>query len=111
MAEIKDILEERGKTHGDFRDVAELSQALKSELRKHTAKMSDRAPFSNSKSKTNSQCEALDNIAQKMARIVCGNPNEPDHWRDIAGYALLIVNELEQKASEPKDGKAGEDHG
>ena len=106
MAEIKDILEERGKTHGDFRDVADLSQDLKITLRRHTAKMSDRAPFSNSKSKTNSQCEALDNIAQKMARIVCGNPNEPDHWRDIAGYALLIVNELE-----PKDGKAGEDHG
>ena len=107
MAEITEILEERGKTHGDFRDVADLSQDLKIILRRHTAKMSDRAPFSNSKSKTNSQCEALDNIAQKMARIVCGNPNEPDHWRDIAGYALPIVSELEQKEREPKDNNAG----
>ena len=108
MAEIKDILEERAKTHGDFQDVAELSQDLKNTLRKHTAKMSDRDPFSNSKSKTNSQCEALDNIAQKTARIVCGNPNEPDHWRDIAGYAMLIVRELEEKEREPKDNKAEE---
>ena len=97
MVDVKSILEERAKTHGDFRDVAELSQDLKNALRKHTAKMSDRAPFSNSKSKTSSQCEALDNIAQKMARIICGNPNEPDHWRDIAGYATLIVNDLEKK--------------
>ena len=111
MAEIKDILEERGKTHGDFRDVAELSQALKNAIRRHTAKMSDRAPFSNSKSKTSSQCEALDNIAQKMARIVCGNPNEPDHWRDIAGYALLIVNELETTERDPKSNDAGGPNG
>jgi hypothetical protein len=30
----------------------------------------------------------------KMSRILCGNPNEPDHWRDIAGYATLIENIL-----------------
>lgn len=32
---------------------------------------------------------ALTNIAQKMSRICTGNPYEPDHWDDIAGYAYL----------------------
>ena len=35
------------------------------------------------------QRAALINITQKMSRIVCGNPDEPDHWDDIAGYAFL----------------------
>ena len=32
---------------------------------------------------------SLINIAQKMSRICAGNPDEPDHWDDIGGYALL----------------------
>ena len=34
------------------------------------------------------QIVALDEIAIKLARIVCGDPSYPDHWDDIAGYAL-----------------------
>jgi hypothetical protein len=36
-----------------------------------------------------SQHEALDMIAVKISRILTGNPNEPDHWDDIMGYAKL----------------------
>jgi hypothetical protein len=36
------------------------------------------------------QREALDMILHKIARIVNGNPNETDHWHDIAGYATLV---------------------
>ena len=32
---------------------------------------------------------SLINIAQKMSRICAGDPDEPDHWDDIGGYALL----------------------
>jgi len=28
-------------------------------------------------------------IVHKLSRILAGNPNEPDHWNDIAGYATL----------------------
>ncbi len=35
-------------------------------------------------------------IAHKIASILAGDPNEIDHWRDIAGYATLIVKELER---------------
>ena len=31
----------------------------------------------------------------KKARILAGDPYCIDHWRDIAGYALLVVRELE----------------
>ena len=97
MADINGILEERAKTHGMFEDVARASQELKRTLQNRAEKKLN-----------TSQIEALENIAQKMARITCGNPSEPDHWRDIAGYATLIVNELEAKAREPKDNNARE---
>lgn len=35
-------------------------------------------------------------IAHKMARIMAGNPEEPDHWQDIAGYATLVAQRLEK---------------
>jgi hypothetical protein len=39
--------------------------------------------------------ETLSMIAHKIGRIIAGNPEEPDHWRDIAGYAQLVANRLE----------------
>lgn len=35
------------------------------------------------------QAEALEMIAHKMARIVNGDPDYADSWRDIQGYAKL----------------------
>lgn len=32
---------------------------------------------------------ALRMIAVKISRILAGDPDEPDHWNDIAGYAEL----------------------
>lgn len=29
-------------------------------------------------------------IQHKVGRILSGNFTEPDHWRDVAGYATLI---------------------
>jgi len=74
------LLLEREKTHGSYKDVAQLSQQLKMLFRKYGA------------AKTTidvRQAESLEMIAVKLARILCGNANEPDHWRDIAGYAKL----------------------
>lgn len=78
---------ERHKTHGDFADNARLSQAIKTLLRTRDAVTSY----------TDVQREALEMIALKLSRIASGNPHEPDHWRDIAGYATLVVQELESK--------------
>jgi hypothetical protein len=44
---------------------------------------------------TDVQREALEMILHKIGRIVTGNPNEPDHWLDIEGYARLARERLE----------------
>jgi hypothetical protein len=88
----KDILEERQGTHGDFAWVAEISQELKDCFRQ-------KADWYNL---TNVQREALDNIAQKTARIFSGNPNFADHWVDIQGYAKLAEKEI--RKGENQDG-------
>ena len=80
---LLDVLEERQLTHGDFSRNAETAQAIK-HLLFEANRYAMRA----------SQPEALDLIATKLARIVTGNPDEPDHWRDIAGYATLVLGEL-----------------
>lgn len=88
----KDILEERQETHGAFTWVAETSQELKEYFR-------NKADWYNL---TNVQREALDNIAQKTARIFAGNPNFADHWVDIQGYAKLAEKEI--RKGENQDG-------
>jgi hypothetical protein len=79
---IDDTLKERGRTHGDFTETAHVAQELKSLLYA--------AQSTHNGARTPAMSEALDMICTKLARIVCGDPNEPDHWRDIAGYARLV---------------------
>jgi hypothetical protein len=76
-------LNERNPTHGNFTDNAALSQALKESIALHTRAILSAV-----------QQEAIDMIVLKLSRIATGNPNEPDHWRDIAGYADLARAEL-----------------
>lgn len=79
----EEILAERGKTHGKFKDHAHVTQHLKSTC------------FNNQvNGLTEVQSEALDMILHKIGRIVSGNPNIADHWDDIAGYAKLASNEI-----------------
>ena len=40
-------------------------------------------------------------ILHKIARIGCGNAQFIDHWRDIVGYATLVINELEERNATP----------
>lgn len=79
------VLDEREKTHGDFAKVAATAQDLKRTFRRSRGQLSS------------AQAEALDLIATKLARIVCGNPNELDHWKDIAGYAELVARNLRKQ--------------
>jgi hypothetical protein len=78
---MTDILAEREKTHGQFMITATVSQDLKRTLRHASAKW---------ETLSNEQKEALDGICVKLARIVCGDPDETDHWIDIMGYAKLV---------------------
>ena len=83
---LERVLAERKEQHGDFKVQFECAQGLKRILKE----------FDNKRS-TSTQHEALDQICHKLSRIVTGDPTHADHWRDIAGYATLIMNMLEGK--------------
>lgn len=87
MTDIETTLNQRQQTHGYFPDVATTSQNIKYSMILEPEW----------KNLTNYQREALTVIAQKIARILNGNPHEPDHWHDIAGYATLVEKELTGK--------------
>jgi hypothetical protein len=80
----EETLTARRKTHGDFADHARISQSLKDVMR-----------FEPGWEKlTAMQRESLEMNQHKVARILAGNPDEPDHWFDIAGYATLVHQRL-----------------
>jgi hypothetical protein len=81
---IDQTLAERQHTHGDFKQNAECAQALKFTCRQHV-----------SIALTRVQQEAIENICQKLARILTGNPNHADNWHDIAGYATLAEKSID----------------
>ena len=81
------VIDEREKTHGKYRTTACVSQMLKGILRN----------FIDQKKVPAFQVESLEMICVKIARILQGDCKFVDHWRDIAGYAELIVRELERK--------------
>ena len=85
---IEETLASREKTHGKYSNHARVTQRIKRIL---FEEISNCSAFL-----TDSQWETLDMIAHKIGRIIAGNPNEPDHWHDIAGYAELIVRELRE---------------
>jgi hypothetical protein len=85
--DINALLAKREKTHGNYMMHAVITQNLKRIMRNHIADLDRRLEHD--------MQETLDMIAHKIGRIIAGNPGEPDHWRDIAGYAQLVANRLE----------------
>lgn len=77
------VLNDREQTHGDYKKTAAISQELKAIINHCDGGLL-----------TSVQAESLDMICTKISRILSGNPNEPDHWRDIAGYSTLVVESL-----------------
>ena len=88
--DIDKTLAERGSRYGTFAGHAEVSQAIKRVMANELAKRN--------KLIADDQWEALEMIVHKMARIINGNPDNVDSWRDIAGYAVLIADRLEGNA-------------
>lgn len=88
------LLNEREKTHGDYRLTARVARALKREIGFALCDRDDDLD--------DTMLESLDMIATKISRIVVGDPNEIDHWRDIAGYAGLVVRLLETRANQAR---------
>ncbi len=78
--EAKALTDERGKTHGNF--------AIGSKIVRDLMDVMEKAP--NCKRLNPVQKESLHMIAHKQQRILTGDPDTPDHWDDIAGYAHLV---------------------
>lgn len=87
--EINQILKERSEKYGSFEEVSATSEAMQIAYIRGSEK-SEYITYCY-------QSEALRMIFNKIARISCGDPNHVDSWRDIAGYALLVVNILENE--------------
>ena len=80
-----DLLNERQKTHGDYREVAIIAQMFREIMRGTTGwqRMND------------AQREALDSMASKFGRLGSGDPHFRDHWDDVAGYATLASTQCD----------------
>ena len=84
MTDIDQTLAERGARYGAFRDHAVIAQAIK-EAMWHRDGWGRLAP---------DQKQALEVIADKVARILNGDPDYHDNWHDIVGYAKLVADRL-----------------
>ena len=84
MTKVNELLDEREARYGRFADHARIAQGLKDVL-------ADSGKWG----KLNTaQRESLEMICHKIARILNGDPNYIDNWTDIAGYAVLVEQEL-----------------
>lgn len=96
--EINELLQERGQTHGDYSEFANLSQMLKYFINSYRRDLH--------KVLSAEHQESLDMICGKIARIVTGDPNVKDHWDDIAGYATLGSKSIKDTHDTGREGTA-----
>lgn len=76
---VEATLAERGARYGDFTDHAAIAQSLQDVMRDNPRwhKL------------TPAKRQALTVIADKIARVLTGDPEYRDNWHDIQGYAKL----------------------
>ena len=84
MKDVTETLGQRETRYGEYTNVSATSQTLKEDLRLG-ASWDTMEPYMQ---------ESLDLIANKLARIVNGDPFYDDSWHDVGGYAKLVEIEL-----------------
>lgn len=93
-ADVLSTLAERHKSYGTFKSNAALAQTLKNAWRaaiKADVDMLTQMIDSDA-------AEAIDQIMSKVSRLVIGDTNHVDGWRDIEGYARLVRERIEGRA-------------
>jgi len=88
--EVKDILEERQETHGEFSEGAKFTQVYKQSIRQTEGWLQ----LSYSKK------ESIDMVIHKLARICVGDFKWLDSWYDVIGYSQLIINQEKENNKE-----------
>ena len=87
MADIAEVLKERGSRYGEFKNHAEIAQGLKHEM--HVSPGWKRLD--------KDMKEALEMVQHKIARILNGDPQYLDNWVDGSGYIKLVADRLEAR--------------
>ena len=84
MKKIEETLAERGNRYGSFQHHARVAQGLQDCMREGTgwARLAV------------DQKQALTVIADKIARMLAGDPGYRDNWHDIVGYAKLVDDRM-----------------
>jgi hypothetical protein len=85
--DLSQLIAQRQNTHGDFRKVSRMSQALGAVMTNGV----------NWDSMPDHFREGLEMIQHKIARILSGDPNFAEHWLDIAGYATRVQTIIEEE--------------
>ena len=85
--DVQQTLAERGARYGSFEDHAKIAQDLQDVMRNvHSgAGWAKLAP---------DQKQALTVIADKVARMLNGDPTYRDNWHDIVGYSRLVDDRM-----------------
>lgn len=83
-------LKQRGSKYGLFKNHAIISVSLRNAIFQHYNQTHPDGP-----SLTATHIEAITMICHKLGRIANGDPFYDDSWKDIAGYAELVVKELQ----------------
>ena len=81
---ITDTLKERGSRYGVFAEHAYIAQSIQNVMRA--------APGWTKLSCDEAQAQTVS--ADKIARILNGDPHYTDNWHDIQGYAKLVEDRL-----------------
>lgn len=89
MNDVDNTLAQRGSRYGVFRHHAVICQGIKSVMSGSDGW--DRLQAD--------QKQALETIADKIARILNGDPDYIDNWHDIQGYARLVEQRLMEEQS------------
>jgi len=89
MQNVREILNEREKISGRYRDVSRMIQ--------DTLRLWSTGPNWSRGKLTDAQVTSLEMIAMKVTRILQGDNNHIDSWRDISGYAELAAIDLEEE--------------
>lgn len=90
VQETELVLKERGARYGNYLEQTKISRKLLGVIANHKPVMES------------DQEDALMMIAVKISRILNGDPDYADNWRDISGYATLVANRLENTEKDHK---------
>lgn len=83
-SDVRETLNERGARYGSF--------ARNSEVFEGFMAIVNASPNAQEGKLSPAAYHALSMFGTKLCRILTGDPNYDDNWRDIAGYATLMVD-------------------